>query len=99
RLPIATFFPYTTLFRSEMWNLIHMGYVPLKLVMGTAVYSLGIVGGLKAALKSFTRGEVNELTTLIYDAREHAIDLISREASAIGDRKSTRLNSSHVAIS
>jgi uncharacterized protein YbjQ (UPF0145 family) len=67
----------------EMWNLVNLGYVPLKLVMGTAVYSLGIVGGLKAALKSFSRGEVNELTTLIYDAREHAIDLISLDATPV----------------
>ena len=34
-----------------------MGYLPLKLVLGTAVYSLGMVGGLKAALKIIFRGE------------------------------------------
>ena len=68
----------------EMWNLIHMGYMPLKLVLGTAVYSLGVVGGIKAALQSFTRGEVGPLTTLIYDAREHAIGLIRDEATTIG---------------
>jgi uncharacterized protein YbjQ (UPF0145 family) len=69
---------------AEMWNLTHMGYVPLKLVLGTAVYSLGIVGGLKAMLKSLSKGEVHDLTSLIYDAREHAIGLIADEASAIG---------------
>jgi uncharacterized protein YbjQ (UPF0145 family) len=68
----------------EMWNLVHMGYLPLKLVLGTAVYSLGIVGGIKAAFASFSRGEVTDLTTLIYDAREHAIGLIKNEADAIG---------------
>ena len=68
----------------EMWNLVHMGFLPMKLVLGTAVYSLGIVGGLKAMLSSFSRGEVTELTSLIYDAREHAIGLIRDEASAIG---------------
>jgi uncharacterized protein YbjQ (UPF0145 family) len=68
----------------EMWNLVNMGYMPLKLVLGTAVYSLGVVGGIKAMLSSFSRGEVNELTTLIYDAREHAIGLIRDEAGAIG---------------
>src|SRR4051812_24565446 len=57
----------------EMWNLVHMGYLPLKLVLGTAVYSLGVVGGIKAMLSSFSRGEIEPLTTLIYDAREHAI--------------------------
>ncbi len=68
----------------ETWNLAAMGMAPLKLVLGTAVYSLGIVGGILAALKSFSKGEVNELTTLIYDAREHAIGLIKQEAAAIG---------------
>jgi uncharacterized protein YbjQ (UPF0145 family) len=69
---------------AEMWNLTHMGYAPLKLVLGTAVYSLGIVGGLKAMLKSFSKGEVHDLTSLIYDAREHAIGLITDEANSIG---------------
>ncbi len=68
----------------EMWNLTAMGYMPLKLVMGTAVYSLGLMGGLKAMFKSFARGEISDLTTLIYDAREHALGLIKREAEAIG---------------
>ena len=68
----------------EMWNLVSMGYMPLKLVLGTAVYSLGVVGGLKAAFKSLTRGEISDLTTLVYDAREHAIGLIKQEADAIG---------------
>jgi uncharacterized protein YbjQ (UPF0145 family) len=68
----------------EMWNLANMGYAPVKLVLGTAVYSLGIVGGVMAALKSFARGEISELTTLIYDAREHAIGLIRQEAATIG---------------
>ena len=68
----------------EMWNLTNMGYMPLKLVLGTAVYSLGLFGGLKAMLKSFSRGEISDLTSLIYDAREHAIGLIKREAEAIG---------------
>ncbi len=68
----------------EMWNLVHLGYMPMKLVLGTAVYSLGVVGGLKALFRSFTRGEIPELTSLIYDAREHAIGLIKDEANAIG---------------
>ena len=68
----------------EMWNMANMGFLPIKLVLGTAVYSLGLVGGLSAFLKSFSRGEVNELTSLIYDAREHAIGLIRDEAAAIG---------------
>ena len=61
-----------------------MGFLPIKLVLGTAVYSLGVVGGVAAFLKSFSRGEVNELTSLVYDAREHAIGLIRDKAASIG---------------
>jgi uncharacterized protein YbjQ (UPF0145 family) len=68
----------------EMWNLASLGYMPLKLVLGTAVYSLGFFGGVKAMFKSFARGEISDLTTLIYDAREHAIGLLKDEAAAIG---------------
>jgi uncharacterized protein YbjQ (UPF0145 family) len=68
----------------EMWNLVNMGYMPLKLVLGTAVYSLGVMGGIMAMFKGLARGEVPELTSLIYDAREHAIGLIRDEAAAIG---------------
>jgi uncharacterized protein YbjQ (UPF0145 family) len=68
----------------EMWNLVNMGYMPLQLLLGVSVYSVGIVGGLTAALKSFSRGEINELTTLIYEARENAIGKISRDAQAVG---------------
>jgi uncharacterized protein YbjQ (UPF0145 family) len=68
----------------EMWNLTNMGYMPVKLVLGTAVYSLGLLGGLKAMFKSLVRGEISDLTSLIYDAREHALGLIADEAKAIG---------------
>lgn len=68
----------------EMWNMASMGYAPMKLLLGTSVYSLGLVGGITSALKSFFRGEINELTRMIYAAREHAIGLISDEAKAIG---------------
>jgi uncharacterized protein YbjQ (UPF0145 family) len=68
----------------EMWNVAKLGYMPLKLVLGTAVYSLGLIGGLKAMFKGMVRGEISDLTSLIYDAREHAIGLIKKEADDIG---------------
>jgi uncharacterized protein YbjQ (UPF0145 family) len=68
----------------ETWNLASLGYMPLKLVLGTSVCSLGIVGNITAMFKSFARGELNELTSLIYEARGHAIGLIKREAEEIG---------------
>jgi len=68
----------------EMWNLATMGYAPLRLLLGTSVYSLGFVGGITSALKSFVRGEITELTKMIYDARENALGIVNAEAKAIG---------------
>lgn len=68
----------------EMWNLQKMGYVPMRLLLGTSVYSLGLVGNITSLIKAFVRGEINELTQLIYDAREKALGIIQDEAKAIG---------------
>ena len=68
----------------EMWNLIHMGYMPIQLVLGVSVYSLGIVGGITSAFKALGRGEISELTSLIYEARENAIARIAADATACG---------------
>lgn len=68
----------------EMWNMATLGYEPMRLLLGTSVYSLGLVGGVTSFLKSFVRGEINELTRLVYAARENALAIISSEADAIG---------------
>jgi uncharacterized protein YbjQ (UPF0145 family) len=68
----------------EMWNLNKMGYAPEKVLIGTSVYSLGLVGGITSALKSFVKGEITELSHLIYEARENALAIINKEADAIG---------------
>ncbi|HVY53788.1 MAG TPA: heavy metal-binding domain-containing protein [Gammaproteobacteria bacterium] len=68
----------------EMWNMATLGFAPMKLLLGTSVYSLGLVGGISALLKSFVRGEISELTSLIFDARENAIGIIKDEAKSIG---------------
>ncbi|MBG1231639.1 heavy metal-binding domain-containing protein [Aestuariivirga litoralis] len=67
----------------ELWAMASLGYAPIKLLMSTSIYSLGFVGGFLAAFKSFSRGEVNELTRLIHDAREIAIARIKDEADAL----------------
>ncbi len=68
----------------EMWNLAYMGYAPIRLVLGVSVYSIGLVGGIAAALKTFVKGEISEMTKLIYDARENAIHHIMRDAEECG---------------
>lgn len=68
----------------EMWNMIHCGYLPLELVLGVSVYSLGFVGGITSAFKSLVRGEIEELTTLVYDARENALHRLMEHAVEAG---------------
>ncbi|KTD61083.1 heavy metal-binding domain-containing protein [Legionella spiritensis] len=68
----------------ELWNMASKGYAPLRLLLGTSVYSLGLVGGITSVIKSFVRGEINELTRLLYDARENALAIINDEAKGIG---------------
>jgi uncharacterized protein YbjQ (UPF0145 family) len=53
----------------ELWAMTSLGYAPIKLLMSTSIYSLGLTGGFLAALKSLTRGEISELTRLVHDAR------------------------------
>lgn len=65
----------------EMWNVFHMGYCPLKLVLGVSVFSVGLIGGISALFKGFVRGEISELTTLIYEARENALKKIADDAA------------------
>jgi uncharacterized protein YbjQ (UPF0145 family) len=67
----------------ELWAMTSLGYAPLKLLMSTSIYSLGVVGGIMAAFKSLAKGEISDLTTLIHDAREVSIGRIKREADAL----------------
>lgn len=67
----------------ELWNLTQLGYAPVRLVLGTSVYSLGFLGGISAFFKSLGRGEINEITRLIYDARENCLRHIQDEAVSI----------------
>jgi len=69
---------------TEMWNLMQTGYCPIKLMLGVSVFSVGLVGGISAFFKGFVRGEISELTTLIYEARENALNKISIEAAKCG---------------
>lgn len=68
----------------ELWNLAQMGLVPHQLVMATSVYSLGVAAGIGAMFQSLQRGELPEVTRLIYQARENCLDLVRREAQQLG---------------
>jgi uncharacterized protein YbjQ (UPF0145 family) len=68
----------------EMWNMINIGYMPIRLVMGVSVYSLGIVGGIQSLFRSMVRGEVDVLTSMLYEAREKALDRLQLDAKRHG---------------
>ena len=68
----------------ETWNVAKLGYAPMKLLLGTSVYSLGLVGGIKSAFKNLVKGEIKELTELIYGAREQSLQKIQAQAQEIG---------------
>jgi uncharacterized protein YbjQ (UPF0145 family) len=69
---------------AELWNLATLGMAPIRMVLGCSVYSLGLLGNITSGLKALARGEINELTTLIYEAREKALELVQRDAQACG---------------
>ena len=68
----------------EMWNITKIGYVPLRLILGTSVYSLGVVGGIRAAIRGFIKGEITTLTQMIYGAREESLKKVQQQAEEIG---------------
>src|SRR5689334_12457783 len=68
----------------EFWLVVDKGYEPLGLVLGNCVYSMGTVGGFLAGLKGMTRGEVDQYSRLMYEARELALTRMQAEADALG---------------
>src|SRR5690625_6713185 len=83
RPPIGTLFPYTTLFRSRVSE------------AGPGAAEEGPGGRLDAA--DWSRPVVGVLGGLGPAATSAFLDVLIR--ATVADRKSTRLNSSHVAIS
>src|SRR3712207_7845315 len=88
RPPRSTLFPYTTLFRSGGVDPLY--YVSLVLVPLTVYYSARYVDRLSVAISY-------GLLCGFFFALPVFID--GRTSTAIRDRKSTRLNSSHANIS
>src|SRR5690242_21435537 len=86
RPPSSTLFPYTTLFRSGSGVVLHFTSIQRELPLYEA--SLAYAAA-KAALRTYSKGLANELAP-----RGVRVNAISP-----GDRKSTRLNSSHMSIS
>jgi uncharacterized protein YbjQ (UPF0145 family) len=69
---------------AEIFSLAQLGLAPVQLVMATSVYSLGVVGGIGASFAALAKGELTELTQLVYGARENCLSLLRAEAESVG---------------
>jgi uncharacterized protein YbjQ (UPF0145 family) len=67
----------------ELWNLTKLGYAPVRLLLGTSVYSLGFARGIGAFFQGLSRGEVESVTQIIYEARANSLAHIALEAKAL----------------
>lgn len=68
----------------DFWLITDAGYQPLGFVLGNSVMSMGISGGIATAFKGLQRGELTQLTQLMYDARELALQRMKAEADELG---------------
>ena len=77
--------PFTSaLSGQEFWLVVDKGYIPLGLVLGNCVYSMGSLTGWMANIKGSFRGEVSDVSKLMYEAREIALNRMETEAEALG---------------
>ncbi|MBN2702553.1 MAG: YbjQ family protein [Methylothermaceae bacterium] len=53
-------------------------------VFGVVVRSRGIGGNVMAGLRSLVGGEIHEYTQMLEEARRHALDRLTENASAMG---------------
>jgi uncharacterized protein YbjQ (UPF0145 family) len=75
--------PFTSdLSGQDFWSLLHAGYRPVEMVMGSCVYHVAH-RGILSSLGSVGRNvELENFTTAMYEAREIAIDRMQAEAAA-----------------
>jgi uncharacterized protein YbjQ (UPF0145 family) len=60
-------------------------------VFGLVVRSRGLGGNIMAGLRSLGGGEIKEYTSLLEDARRHAIDRMVENATAMGANAVVRM--------
>jgi uncharacterized protein YbjQ (UPF0145 family) len=53
-------------------------------VFGVVVRSRGLTGNIMAGLRSIVGGEITEYTSLLEEARRHAVDRMVQNAQAMG---------------
>src|SRR5256885_9545190 len=86
RPPRSTLFPYTTLFRSQYLEFLYDGNSRITTVRDET-------------LRAWTYQYTSNRLTLVTDPLSNSTLYIYDASNRISDRKSTRLNSSHLVIS
>jgi uncharacterized protein YbjQ (UPF0145 family) len=82
-LPPTTGIITSDLTAEETWSISKLGYMPMELVMGTSIYSLGIMGGIKSSFEELVHGQVDSRTEMLYGAREESINKLRTQATNI----------------
>src|SRR5271156_1833908 len=75
--------PFTSdLSGQDFWSLLHSGYRPVEMVMGSCVYHVAHRGFFAAVAQAGQNVELTNFTAAMYDAREIAIERMQHEAKA-----------------
>ncbi|MBV9825047.1 MAG: heavy metal-binding domain-containing protein [Alphaproteobacteria bacterium] len=75
--------PFTSdLTGQDFWSLLHAGYRPVEMVMGSCVYHVAHRGMLAGISTVGRNVELENYTSAMYEAREIAIERMQAEASA-----------------
>jgi uncharacterized protein YbjQ (UPF0145 family) len=77
--------PFTSdLSGQDFWTLLHAGYRPLEMVMGSCVYHVAHRGVFSAMANSMRNVELINFSQALYDAREIAMERMQDEAHRAG---------------
>lgn len=68
----------------EFWLIVDKGYLPVGLVLGNCVFSMGAMRDHLTRLRAVFRGELGAFSQLLYDARALAMKRMKDEADALG---------------
>src|SRR5271167_4361329 len=75
--------PFTSdLSGQDFWSLLHSGYRPVEMVMGSCVYHVAHRGMMAGLANAGRNVELENFTSAMYEAREIAIERMQQEASA-----------------
>jgi uncharacterized protein YbjQ (UPF0145 family) len=75
--------PFTSdLSGQDFWSLLHAGYRPVEMVMGSCVYHVAHRGVLSVLARASQNIELENFTSAMYEAREIAIERMQFEAAA-----------------